>query len=157
MFVIGVELVMGRMPDARLAWRTGMTSRVLFAITLLLTLTVPLQWAIIAGAVLSLLAFVVSSGSRVDVRRATRDAEGWKPSDDVPAVLPPDQPVVLQYVGPNFFADVAGFTDRLPAPIPRLPGCSSWTWAPWSTSQAPPSRPRQDPGRRSPRATVASC
>ena len=55
LFVIGVELVMGRMPDARLAWRTGTTSRVMFAVTLALTLTVPLQWAIIGGAVLSLI------------------------------------------------------------------------------------------------------
>jgi sulfate permease, SulP family len=122
LFVIGVELVMGRMPDARLAWRTGMTSRVLFAVTLALTLTVPLQWAIIGGAVLSLLAFVVSSGSRVELRRATRDDIGWRLSDDVPETLPPDQPLVLQYSGPNFFADVAAFADRLPAPDPVTAG-----------------------------------
>ena len=122
LFVIGVELVMGRMPDARLAWRTGMTSRVLFAITLALTLTVPLQWAIIGGAVLSLLAFVVSSASRVDLHRATRDDIGWRLSDDVPATLPEDEPIVLRYDGPNFFADVAGFADRLPEPDPHHPG-----------------------------------
>ena len=101
LFVIGVELVMGRMPDARLAWRTGMTSRVLFAITLTLTLTVPLQYAIIGGAVLSLLAFVVSSASRVDLHRATRDDVGWRLSDDVPATLPPDEPIVLRYERPQ--------------------------------------------------------
>jgi SulP family sulfate permease len=122
LFVIGVELVMGRMPDARLAWRTGMTSRVLFAITLALTLTVPLQYAIIGGALLSLLAFVVSSASRVDLRLATRDDVGWRLSDDVPATLPSDEPVVLQYSGPNFFADVAGFAGRLPAPDATTPG-----------------------------------
>jgi SulP family sulfate permease len=122
LFVIGVELVSGRMPDARLAWRTGATSRALFAITLVLTLTVPLQWAIIGGAALSLIAFVVASGSRVDVRFATRDDIGWKLSDDVPPTLPSGDPVVLQYSGPNFFADVAGFADRLPEPDPTGPG-----------------------------------
>jgi sulfate permease, SulP family len=122
LFVIGVELVLGRMPDARLAWRTGMTPRFLFAFTLFLTLTVPLQWAIVSGAVLSLLAFVASSGSRVELRHATRDDVGWRLSDDVPATLPPDQPVVLQYVGPNFFADVAAFADRLPQPDEKAPG-----------------------------------
>ena len=96
LFVIGVELVMGRMPDARLAWRTGTVSRALFVITLTLTLTVPLQWAIIGGAVLSLLAFVVSSGSRVDLHRATRDDIGWRLGDDVPAILPADEPIVLR-------------------------------------------------------------
>ncbi len=122
LFVIGVELVMGRMPDARLAWRTGTTSRALFAITLVLTLTVPLQWAIVGGAILSLLAFVGSSGSHVDLRRATRDELGWRLSDDIPSTLSPDQPVVLQYGGPNFFADVAGFADQLPEPDPTAPG-----------------------------------
>jgi sulfate permease, SulP family len=122
LFVIGVELVMGRMPDARLSWRTGLTARSLFVITLLLTLTVPLQWAIIGGAILSLLAFVVSSGSGVDLRRATRDEMGWRLDDDVPATLPSDQPVVLQYDGPNFFADVAGFADLLPTPDAAAPG-----------------------------------
>ena len=129
LFVIGVELVMGRMPDARLAWRTGMTSRVLFAITLTLTLTVPLQYAIIGGAVLSLLAFVVSSASRVDLRRATRDDVGWRLSDDVPATLPADEPVVLQYNGPNFFADVVGL---------RRPSSG--------TRRAPPRRAGHGPG-----------
>ena len=122
LFVIGVELVMGRMPDARLAWRTSLTARALFAITLALTLTVPLQWAIVGGAVLSLLAFVASSGSRVELRRATLDEAGWRLSDDVPATLPSDQPVVLQYGGPNFFADVTGFADRLPDPDAATPG-----------------------------------
>jgi SulP family sulfate permease len=122
LFVIGVELVLGRMPDARLAWRTGMTSRMLFAITLALTLTVPLQWAIIAGAFLSLLAFVGSSGNQVDLQLATRDDVGWRLSGDLPAALPSDSPVVLRYDGPNFFADVAGFADRLPAPDPTAPG-----------------------------------
>jgi SulP family sulfate permease len=122
LFVIGVELVMGRMPDARLAWRTGMTSRVLFAITLTLTLTVPLQYAIIGGAVLSLLAFVVSSASRVDLHRATRDDVGWRLSNDVPATLPAGEPIVLRYDGPNFFADVSGFAERLPEPDALRPG-----------------------------------
>jgi SulP family sulfate permease len=122
LFVIGVELVLGRMPDARLAWRTGMTSRVLFAVTLFLTLTVPLQWAIIAGAGLSLVAFVVSSGNRVDLQLATRDDVGWRLSEELPTTLPSGAPVVLRYDGPNFFADVAGLADRLPAPDAAAPG-----------------------------------
>ena len=121
LFVIGVELVMGRVPDARLAWRTGMTSRVLFAVTLGLTLTIPLQFAIIGGAVLSLLAFVVSAGSRVDLVRATRDADGWRLDGPLPAAMPADEPLLLAYRGPNFFADVAAFNDRIPAPVPGTP------------------------------------
>lgn len=122
LFVIGVELVMGRMPDARLALRTGWTSAILFLVTLVLTLTIPLQWAILAGAVLSLIAFVVASASRVDVHRVTRDDQGWVLDDDIPATLPSDEPLVLAYTGPDFFADVANLTDRFPEPVPGRPG-----------------------------------
>jgi sulfate permease, SulP family len=122
LFVIGVELVMGRMPDARLAWRTGSKSRLLFAVTLVLTLTVPLQWAILLGAVLSLLAFVGASESRADLQRMRRDDAGWRRTDDIPDTLPSDEPLVLSYTGPNFFADVPTMAERLPAPDPDHPG-----------------------------------
>ena len=120
LFVIGVELVMGRMPDARLAWRTGKTSMVLFAVTL--TLIVPLQYAIVGGAVLSLIAFVVASAARGDLQLARRETESWLLSDEIPATLSPDEPVLLRYVGPNFFADVTAVADRLPAPDTIRPG-----------------------------------
>ena len=113
---------MGRLPDARLAWRTGMTSRVMFAVTLALTLTVPLQWAIIGGAVLSLITFVIASASQGDLQVATRDGAGWMLSEDIPQTLSPDEPVVVRHSGPNFFADVSALADRLPAPDPKRPG-----------------------------------
>jgi SulP family sulfate permease len=122
LFVIGVELVTGRLPDARLAWRTGVTSMVLFAVTLILTLTVPLQWAIIAGAVLSLGAYVVASASGGQLKRLVRDDQGWLLSDEIPEALPQDEPLLLRYTGPNFFADVTTLIDRLPAADAAHPG-----------------------------------
>jgi SulP family sulfate permease len=122
LFVIGFELVVGRMPDARLAWWTGTTSRVMFIVTLLLTLTVPLQWAIIGGAVLSSIAFVVASASQGDLVAARRDETGWLMSDQIPARLTPEEPILLRYTGPNFFADVTAVAERLPEPDPTRPG-----------------------------------
>ena len=58
----------------------------------------------------------------MDLQLATRDDSGWRLSNDVPATLPPDEPVVLRYGGPNFFADVTGLAERLPAPDPAAPG-----------------------------------
>jgi SulP family sulfate permease len=120
--VIGIEIVLGRLPDARLAWRTGMTPALLFVITFLLTLSVPLQWAILGGVVLSLLAFVLASSSRTELQAMERDAEGWLVHDHVPMVLPPGEPVVLRYPGPNFFAHVTLIFEGLPAPDPARPG-----------------------------------
>lgn len=122
LFVIGIELVVGRLPDARLAWRTGWWPRLLFAITLLLTLTIPLQHAIVAGAFLSLIAFVVASGSRSAPSAAIRDDRGWRLDGAIPTTLPTDEPLVIAYQGPNFFADVAGVADAMPAPTPGRPG-----------------------------------
>jgi SulP family sulfate permease len=122
LFVIGVELVMGRVPDARLAWRTARTPAVLFLVTLILTLTVQLQWAILGGAVLSLIAYVVASASGATVESVRRDDTGWLLGHDLPATLPTDEPLLVRYRGPNFFADVSSVTERLPAADPAQPG-----------------------------------
>jgi SulP family sulfate permease len=122
LFVIGVELVTGRIPDARLAWRTGLRPMALFLITLVLTLTIPLQWAIIGGAFLSLAAYVVASGSRPALVALERDGEDWLVSDDIPLTLPTDEPLLVRYAGPDFFADVPTVAERLPAADPKGPG-----------------------------------
>jgi SulP family sulfate permease len=122
LFVIGVELVAGRLPDARLAVRTGARPMLFFGVTLLLTLAIPLQWAILGGAFLSLAAFVVASASRADLQRVHLDAEGWTVTDDVPDTLPPGEPLLLRYSGPNFFAEVPTIVGRLPAASSSAPG-----------------------------------
>jgi len=99
LLVIGVDLVVGRLPDARLAWRAGTAPRVLLIVTFVLTLAVPLQWAIMGGAVLSLLAYVGASSRAARLQRIVRDDQGWMLADEVPATLPPGEPVLLRYSG----------------------------------------------------------
>jgi SulP family sulfate permease len=122
LLVIGVDLVVGRLPDARLAWRAGPAPRVLLVVTFVLTLAVPLQWAILGGAVLSLLAYVGASSRAARLQRIVRDDQGWMLTDDVPGILPPGEPVLLRYSGPNFFAVVTSIADQLPQPDPERPG-----------------------------------
>ncbi|MEZ5125006.1 MAG: SulP family inorganic anion transporter [Thermoleophilia bacterium] len=122
LFVVGVDLVTGRLPDSRLAWQAGVAPRLLLAVTMVLTLTAPLQWAIIGGAVLSLLAYVGASSSAARLERIVHDDEGWMISDDVPTSLPADEPILLRYTGPNFFAVVTSISDQLPEPDPGHPG-----------------------------------
>ncbi|HWJ61479.1 MAG TPA: SulP family inorganic anion transporter [Acidimicrobiales bacterium] len=122
LLVIGVELITGRLPDARLAWRTSRASRLLFVITFVLTLAVPLQWAVLTGAVLSLLAYIGASTRGARLVRLRHDDLGWLVDDDVPHVLPDDEPLILRYTGPNFFAVTAAIADRLPVADPDRPG-----------------------------------
>ena len=116
LFVIGVELVQGRMPDARLAMAAGRGRGALFLITLVATLTIPLQWAIIGGAVLSLLAYVASSGSDVPMKAYVLDDQGWALEDSIPKSLPAGEVLALAYTGPNFFAEVPAVVEFLPEP-----------------------------------------
>jgi SulP family sulfate permease len=122
LFVIGIELVMGRMPDARLAWRAGRRSMLLFVVTLALTLTVPLQWAILGGAVLSLAAFVVSSSNSRAVQVYGHDDVGWFLTDDVPATVPTGVVTVVRLAGDDFFAEVPALIGELPAAPPENAG-----------------------------------
>jgi sulfate permease, SulP family len=117
LFVIGVEIIAGRLPDARLAWRTGRRPAVLFLAALVLSLSVPLQWAILGGAVLSLLDFVGSAGNRARFHECTLDENGWLVSiDDPPTTVRPGDIIVLAYEGPNFFAEVPALIDATPKP-----------------------------------------
>lgn len=94
----------------------------LFVITLALTLAVPLQWAILAGAFLSLAAYVVASGAAAQLRRVVEDDEGWLVTDETPETLPIDEPLLLRYTGPDFFADIPMVAERLPQADPNAPG-----------------------------------
>ena len=118
LLVIGVELVVGRIPDARLAMAAGRGRFALFLITLIMTLTIPLQWAIFLGAVLSLLAYIGASGSANPLVSYRRDEAGWLASAETPAHIPAGGVVPLAYSGPNFFAEVASALDELPKPDP---------------------------------------
>lgn len=118
LFVIGVELVTGRLPDARLAMDTGRRSKLLFLITLVLTLTVPLQWGIIGGAVLSLLAYVAAVSTRGELDTYEHDEQGWYLADEVPTTLPAGEVTVLRMRGVDFFAATPQLASELPLPAP---------------------------------------
>ena len=62
--MIGVRLAMGRVARRTPGMGDGQDPLELFIVTLVLTLTIQLQWAIGVGALLSLFAFVSASGSR---------------------------------------------------------------------------------------------
>jgi sulfate permease, SulP family len=90
LFVIGLEIISGRLPDGRLAVRAGRQPAVLFVVSLALALTVPLQWAILGGALLSLLNFVASAGNRVRLHECHQHVAGWVVSFDArPRPCPP--------------------------------------------------------------------
>ena len=114
--VIGVELIVARVPSARLVIRTGSWGPIAaMALTLISALFIPLQFTIFLGAGLSLVLYVVASANKVRLQEAVHlDDGGWE-IHDAPTELKPDQVTVLLIQGLDFFAEVPVLEDQMPS------------------------------------------
>ncbi|MEV4950042.1 SulP family inorganic anion transporter [Streptomyces sp. NPDC053755] len=113
--VVGGELIWGKRHDILLVLRTSPLSSAAMVLTFLATTQLPLQRAIVIGAVLSLLLYCVRAARRSRLVALTADDTGrWHPGD-VPSSLPPGEVTVLYYDGVGFFAELP----RVEAMLPR--------------------------------------
>ena len=101
--------------DLQSVWRTGPVQKSVLAVTFLLTMVIPLQYAVLVGVGLSVLLHVVRQSNQVSIRRRIRDTEGHLVEVDPPAELPAHEVVVLQPYGSLFFAAAPVFEAALPA------------------------------------------
>ncbi|MCA9874745.1 MAG: SulP family inorganic anion transporter [Anaerolineales bacterium] len=113
--VVGIELIVARVPSARLVLKTSdWGSIAAMAITFFSALFIPLQFTIFLGALLSLLLYVVASSHKLRVRQAARlDDGGWE-MQDAPTELKSHQANILVVQGLDFFAEVPVLEDALP-------------------------------------------
>ncbi len=113
--VIGVELIMARVPSARLVIRTGARGPIAaMALTFFSSLFIPLQWAIFLGAFLSLMLYVGASSRKFRLQQLVHlDDGGWE-MQDAPKALPPNQATMLVVQGLDFFAEVPALDDQMP-------------------------------------------
>lgn len=115
--VVGVELIMARVPSARLVLRTGAAGPIVaMALTFFSALFIPLQYTIFLGALLSVLLYVVASANKLRLQEAVRlDDGGWE-MQDAPKELKSGQTTVLVVQGLDFFAEVPVLDDQMPSP-----------------------------------------
>ena len=86
--VIGVELIMARVPSAQLIFRTGEWGPIAaMAITFLSALFIPLQYTIFLGAALSLILYVVASSKKFHLQQAVRLEDGGWEMREAPKAL----------------------------------------------------------------------
>ncbi len=102
--------------DLQSVWNTGLVQKVVLAVTFVLTLIIPLQYAVLAGVGLSVVLYVVRQSNRVTVKRWILDPDGNLIESDPPAQLPANVVVVLQPYGSLFFAAAPAFESQLPVP-----------------------------------------
>jgi SulP family sulfate permease len=100
--------------DIRSVWRTGPIQKTVVAVTFVLTMVVPLQYAVLVGVGLSVLLYVVQQSNQIVVKRRITTAEGDVVEVSPPASLPPHDVMVLQPYGSLFFASAPVFETALP-------------------------------------------
>ncbi|MFF2549372.1 SulP family inorganic anion transporter [Nocardia sp. NPDC058058] len=116
--VVGGELIWGKRADIVMVWRTSKLSTAAMIATFAATTQLPLQQAIVIGAMLSLLLYCVQATRGTELTALHRDSTGTWSTTRVPSTLPPGEVTVLNYDGSSFFAELP----RLEAGLPDLTG-----------------------------------
>ena len=118
LIVAGVQSVKtGEIADI---WRIDGRSRLIWLVTLIMTLLVPLQVAVLIGVILSGVAYVLSSSKEVRMVEMQFRADGVVHEQTVPSVLPSNAITVVQMYGNLFYAAA----DRIETLLPKPTGSS---------------------------------
>jgi len=115
LILIGIRTV--KPADLQSVWRTGLVQKVVLSVTFVLTMVIPLQYAVLVGVGVSMVLHVIRQSNQVSIRRRVRDEEGHLVEVDPPAELPAAEVVVLQPYGSLFFAAAPTFEAALPAVV----------------------------------------
>lgn len=95
-------------------FKAGPLQSVIMLVTLILTLIIPLQYAVLVGVGLGLVLFVAQQSNRVRVRQVHLTDDGRMRESDPPDQIPANSIVVLQPYGSLFFASAPNVESQLP-------------------------------------------
>lgn len=113
--VVGGELIWGKRRDIALVLRTSWMSSAAMILTFLATTQLPLQQAIVIGAVLSLLLYCAQAARQAKLIALTRAPDGAWHTGTPPKRLPAGEVTVLDYAGTSFFAELPQIESELPS------------------------------------------
>lgn len=94
-------------------WKTGQVYAITMASTLVLTVLIPLDFAVLVGVGMSALLFVIRQSNDLVVKRLLVDETGVREVEP-PAEVPAEEVVLIQPYGSLFFASAAVFETLLP-------------------------------------------
>jgi len=100
--------------DIKAVWRTGSAQATVLAVTFALTMLIPLQTAVLAGAGISIILYVIRQSNHVRVMEWHFDEDGRRREVEPPSVVPANSVLVLQPYGSLFFAAAPIFEKALP-------------------------------------------
>ncbi len=112
LIVVGVRTV--KPNNLAAVWKTGRLQAVALTTTFVLTILIPLQYAVLVGVGVAMLLTIVRQSEQMELRRILTDDEGIREVPP-PKSLPPGEVVILQPYGSLFFATASAFEHQLPA------------------------------------------
>lgn len=95
--------------------RTGRVQQMVLIVTFVLTMLIPLQFAVLIGVGSSMLLYIVRQGTQISLQRLQIDDDDHVIDAEVPETVPPATVLILEPVGSLFFAAAAAFEAMLPA------------------------------------------
>ena len=112
LMVVGFRTV--KPADIKAVWKTGAMQATVMGVTFVLTMLIPLQYAVLVGVGISMILFIINQSNQIVIKRWLVDADGDLREVDAPADVPADEVVVLQPYGSLFFASAPVFEEQLP-------------------------------------------
>jgi SulP family sulfate permease len=97
-------------------WEVGWLPRIVMLATLIATLSLPVQYAVFVGVILSVALNFLSSSRNVRLVELIPTENGLYRVQDAPVVLPSRKVTILQVYGALFFATVEKLVEILPSP-----------------------------------------
>ncbi|WP_240665872.1 SulP family inorganic anion transporter [Agromyces sp. LHK192] len=94
--------------------KTGVLQSTIMGVTFVLTLIIPLQFAVLVGVGLGIILFVARQSNRLSVRQIVIEPDGRRREQDPVPVVGSGEVIVLQPYGSLFFASAPVFESQLP-------------------------------------------
>jgi len=112
LMIVGYRII--KIDNVLLVWKIGTIQQATMLLTFVLTLLIPLQYAVMNGVALSILLFIARQSNRIRVMEWVRQPVGLPIEQDSPPVVPPEKTLVLVPYGSLFFAAADAFEKELP-------------------------------------------
>ena len=94
--------------------RTGRIQQMVLGVTFVLTMLIPLQFAVLIGVGTSMILYIVRQSTQISLVRLQIDDDDHVLDDVVPDVVPSATVLILEPVGSLFFAAAPTFEEMLP-------------------------------------------
>jgi SulP family sulfate permease len=113
LIVAGIQSI--KVEEVLDVWDVGWGPRLVMLVTFALTLTLPVQYAVLAGVVLSVLVYLVSSAQDVRLMEITPNPDGTYREQPAPTELASNSITILHAYGNLFYAAAYKLEDLLPS------------------------------------------